>query len=90
MIDYFILMARQHVKSYSIYCDWIFDIFWGNPRCKVANVLVCVIVVNEFELQSKYYVHFRTNTKAWTLLYFQLWVKEYHCCFSSRIGFGIE
>ena len=28
----------------------------------VANVLDFDIVVNEFELQSRYYVHFRTNT----------------------------
>ena len=28
----------------------------------VANELDCDIVVNEFELQSLYYVHFRTNT----------------------------
>ena len=38
------------------------------------------IAVSEFELQSRYYVHFRTNT--------QLWVKYYHYC-SSRGG-GIE
>ena len=28
----------------------------------MANVLDCDIVVREFELQSCYYVHFRTNT----------------------------
>ena len=27
----------------------------------MANELVCDIVVSEFELQSRYYVHFRTN-----------------------------
>ena len=33
----------------------------GNPRGVVANVLDCDIVVSEFELLSRYYVHFRTN-----------------------------
>ena len=28
----------------------------------VANVLDCNIVVNEFELQSRYFVYFPTNT----------------------------
>ena len=27
----------------------------------VANVLDCGLEVNEFEFQSRYYVHFRTN-----------------------------
>ena len=34
----------------------------GSPSCVVANVLDCDIVVSEFELQSRYYVHFQTNT----------------------------
>ena len=32
------------------------------PRGLVANVLYCKIVVNEFEFQSCYYVHFQINT----------------------------
>ena len=28
----------------------------------VVNILNCDIVVSEFELHSRYYVHFRTNT----------------------------
>ena len=35
---------------------------WGASRDVVAKVLDCDIIVNEFELQSHYYVHFRTNT----------------------------
>ena len=31
-------------------------------RGVVANVLDCDIVKSEFELQSRYYVHFLTNT----------------------------
>ena len=31
-----------------------------SPRCVVANVLDCDVVVSKFEPQSHYYVHFRT------------------------------
>ena len=34
----------------------------ASPRGVVANVLDCNIVINEFELQSCYYIDFRTNT----------------------------
>ena len=34
----------------------------NNPCGDVANVQDCDIVINEFELQSRYYVHFQTNT----------------------------
>ena len=34
----------------------------GGPRSIVVNVLDCDIVINEFELQSRHYVHFWTNT----------------------------
>ena len=33
-----------------------------SPRGVVANVFNCHIVVSKFELQSRYYAHFRTNT----------------------------
>ena len=35
---------------------------WGHPRGVIVKALDCGIVVSEFELQSRYYVHFRTNT----------------------------
>ena len=31
-------------------------------RGVVANVLDCDIIVSEFEIQSRYYVHFQINT----------------------------
>ena len=34
----------------------------GSSPCVVANVLDCGFEVSEFELQSRYYVHFWTNT----------------------------
>ena len=35
---------------------------WGNSHVGVTYVLDCDIVVNEFELQTHYYVQFRTDT----------------------------
>ena len=51
----------------------------------------CGIVVREFVLQSRYYVHFRANTlgKGMNPLPSQLWVKEYHYCF-SRIALALN
>ena len=37
------------------------------PSSVVVNVLNCDIVVSEFELQSRYYVHFRTNISGKTM-----------------------
>ena len=34
----------------------------GGPRGVMVKVMVSRIVVSEFELQSRYYVHFRSNT----------------------------
>ena len=36
----------------------------GCPRGVMVKAMDCRIVVSEFELQSRYYVHFRTNTLA--------------------------
>ena len=35
---------------------------WGSSHGVVNYVLDCDILVSESELQSRYYVHFRTNT----------------------------
>ena len=34
----------------------------GCPRCVMVKAMNCGIVVREFVLQSRYYVHFRANT----------------------------
>ena len=49
----------------------------GCPRGVMVKAMDCGIVVREFVLQSRYYVHFRANTlgKVWTPLSSQLWVK---------------
>ena len=35
---------------------------WGCPRGVMVKAMDCGIVVREFELQSRYYVHFWANT----------------------------
>ena len=35
-----------------------------STRSEVVNVLVRDIVVSEFDIQSRYYVHFRINTRG--------------------------
>ena len=34
----------------------------GRPRDIMVKAMNCGVVVNQFELQSRYYVHFRANT----------------------------
>ena len=35
---------------------------WGYPRGVMVKAMDCGIVLSEFVLQSRYYVHFRANT----------------------------
>ena len=35
---------------------------WGCPCGVMVKAMICEIVAHELELQSRYYVHFRTNT----------------------------
>ena len=44
------------------YRDKKLNISWGCPRGVMIKVMDCRIVISEFVLQSRYYVHFRTNT----------------------------
>ena len=62
------------------------------PRDVMVKALDCGIVVREFVLQSRYYVHFRANTleKGVNLLSSQLWVKSYHDCSSRRIALALN
>ena len=67
-INYFCL-SRKFEKEYHCYHVAIvtYLVFshptnsWWSHHGVVANILNCDIVVNEIELQSRYYVHFRTN-----------------------------
>ena len=38
------------------------DIYRGCPRSVMVKAMDCGIVVSEFVLQSRYYIHFRANT----------------------------
>ena len=64
----------------------------GNSRCLVTNVLDCNIVVSEFELQSIYYVHVRTNTpgKGMNPHIFPFMGYIVQLLFFYKNGFGIE
>ena len=37
-------------------------LYWGCPRGVMVKAMDCRIVVREFVLQLRYYVHFRANT----------------------------
>ena len=39
-----------------------FQASWGYPRGAMVKAMDCGIVVREFVLQLRYYVHFRANT----------------------------
>ena len=45
--------THAHTRTYTL---------GKGPRGEMVKAMDCGIVVNEFELQSRYYVHFRTNT----------------------------
>ena len=66
---------RNRQRRRGIDCG--FKINGGSPRDVVANVLDSDIVVSEFELQSRHYIHFRTYThaKGMNLLFPPLWIK---------------
>ena len=51
------------------------------PRGVMVKTMDCGIVVSEFEFQSRYYVHFRTNTPP-----YPPGAKYYHCCSSRRMA----
>ena len=52
--------AISHIASI-VKCD-LLHCSWGRPRGVMVKALDCGFVVREFELQSCYYLHFRTNT----------------------------
>ena len=52
------LFIEQYVCIY-----FSFNTTWGGcPRGVMVKAMDCGIVVREFVLQSRYYVHFRANT----------------------------
>ena len=49
---YIYIYTHTHINTYRR----------GYPRGKMVKAMDCGIVIHEFVLQSRYYVHFRTNT----------------------------
>ena len=64
----------------------------GSTCGEMAKVLDCGLEVSEFELQSCYYVHFRTNTfeKAMNPLILRAVGKIVSLLFFYKDGFGIK
>ena len=53
----------RDIPYFSLYSSLSLSIKEERSSCGVvANVLDCDIVVSEFELQSRYYIPFQTNT----------------------------
>ena len=48
--------------SLALEYDYSYSISWGYPRGVMVKAMDCGIVVREFVLQSRYYVHFLANT----------------------------
>ena len=48
-------------SSHSI-ANWAINSFGGYPCGVMVKAMDCGIVVREFVLESRYYVHFRANT----------------------------
>ena len=67
-------------------------LYRGLPRGVMVRVLGCRIVVSEFELQSRHYLHFRTNTLKKDINTFILTTKDLIAplLFFLKNGFGIE
>ena len=61
----------------TVYYDTAVQNVGEYPHGVMVKAMDCGIVVSEFELQSRYYVHFRANTlgKGMNPLILQLWVK---------------
>ena len=49
-------------KKKAVKTEPFFIIAWGCPRGVMVKAVDCGIVVREFVLQSRYYIHFRANT----------------------------
>ena len=57
-------MVNKRIQKYDTYTHTQNTYaFTRSPHGVMAKVLNCDLEVNEFELQSRYYVHFWTNTK---------------------------
>ena len=84
-------MSFRTSQAYIFYCcSWYTR---GCPRGVMVKALNFGIVVSEFELQLRYYVHFRGFLplgKVWTPWSTHLWVKKYYYCPSKMMGLALK
>ena len=59
-LEYPASSANLYLSVYTSILIYVY-LSWESPCGLVVNVQECDIIVNEFELQSRYYVHFRSN-----------------------------
>ena len=59
------------------------NLFGGCPRGVMVKAMDCGIVVREFVLQSRYYVHFRANTPGKGIRLFS-WAVWHSCRMGAR------
>ena len=59
---------------------------------KVSNALDCDVVFDAFEIQSRYYIYFQTNTlgKVLNVQSVHLWIRYHHECSSLRIDLTLN
>ena len=60
--DVKIFLKHTNCKLFQFYKYDLFQYLRGCPRGVRVKAMDCRIVVREFVLQSRYYVHFRANT----------------------------
>ena len=56
------ILDKQYTFSKGCYIQWHSLMPGGCPRGVMVKAIDCGIVVREFVLQSRYYVHYRANT----------------------------
>ena len=76
-LSFFLSFYSFSLEVLFIYLSIYLSIYGGCPRGVMVKAMDCGIVVSEFVLQSRYYVHFQANTlgKGMNPLSSQLWVK---------------
>ena len=57
-----LLQGRDLIGIAQVSYSFFSRIIWGCPHGVMVKMMNCGIIVSEFVLQSRYYVHFRANT----------------------------
>ena len=64
-LNFYNVCVCVHVHIYYMYvCVLVYECIYvrGCPRGVMVKAMDCGIILSEFVLQSRYYVHFRANT----------------------------